>query len=113
MSRSRGVPICNTLLSGARCDCGRILTYLQPVDEAGRALGPPAPLRPHCRTCHQDGHAGCSRCGACMAASGRGSRLRSEQYGVDATRADRSYCSNACRQEAYRRRRRERGQITS
>ncbi len=42
----------------------------------------------HCGICHSDRHNACTGCGNCMAR----------------TRSDRAYCSNACRQRAYRRR---------
>jgi hypothetical protein len=51
---------------------------------------------PHCPTCHLSAHAWCHECGLGLA------DLRYNSQAV--TRVDRSYCSNACRQRAYRQR---------
>jgi hypothetical protein len=61
---------------------------------------------PHCVTCHGEWHFACEGCGACLpewippgipkwTATGRGNRI------------DRRYCSPACRQRAYRKRKAE------
>ena len=52
----------------------------------------------HCHSCHSDRHRACMECGACLPPSGGMSHGRCE------TRVDRDYCSNACRQRAYRKR---------
>jgi hypothetical protein len=51
---------------------------------------------PHCPTCHTPTHVWCHECGDSL------EELRDGSQGV--TRVDRCYCSNACRQRAYRRR---------
>jgi hypothetical protein len=51
---------------------------------------------PHCTSCHEEGHNACRACGGCLAQSG-------DLY-FNGTRIDRAYCSNACRQRAYRER---------
>ena len=51
---------------------------------------------PHCPICHAPNHVACHECG---------DDLRYASQAV--TRVDRSYCSNACRQRAYRRRTKE------
>jgi hypothetical protein len=48
----------------------------------------------------------CEDCGERLPESGPGSRLMARLRGIPAIRADARYCSNACRQRAYRRRRR-------
>jgi hypothetical protein len=56
---------------------------------------------PHCCRCHVPTHSACKGCGTCLPDSRR--------YTSRAvTRVDREYCSNACRQRAYRRRTTER-----
>jgi ferredoxin len=60
---------------------------------------------PRCARCHGLFHKACAECGACMDAAGY---PWERDYGsLNDTRADRAYCSNACRQRAYRRRRTE------
>jgi hypothetical protein len=54
---------------------------------------------PHCTTCHEWTHYACEECGACLP------RTRHLWPGVGETRSDRLCCSNACRQRAYRERR--------
>jgi ferredoxin len=64
----------------------------------------------HCVTCHSNDHNACDECGACLGASGLGNRrwFGGEYMGGGCeTRSDRYFCSNACRQRAYRRRRSE------
>lgn len=54
---------------------------------------------PHCATCHSNNHNACRGCGKCLPDSFPGfHRWRG------GCRSDKRYCSNACRQRAYRRR---------
>lgn len=55
---------------------------------------------PHCLTCHSGKHYACLQCGRCLPASGFGA------FTGDRVRRDRLTCSPACRQKAYRARRR-------
>lgn len=65
---------------------------------------------PHCTTCHRNDHNACVQCGACMPARADWGLYKDRRdivrvtYGV---RADKLYCSNSCRQRAYRRRKAE------
>lgn len=54
---------------------------------------------PHCPICHLPAHAACHECGVTFQSGRYGSRA--------VTRVDRCFCSNACRQAAYRRRRKD------
>ncbi len=59
----------------------------------------------HCASCHSTDHNACEECGVCLGASGVGNwaYLGNVKYGPGVeTRRDRAYCSNACRQRAYR-----------
>jgi len=75
----------------------------------------------HCQTCHSHEHNACEECGVCLGDSGElnrrwacgtyfdpqmGGRYPRNHRGCE-TRSDRHYCSSACRQRAYRRRRAE------
>jgi hypothetical protein len=53
-------------------------------------------------------HNRCLQCGTCLPPSGPFSHRHARHYGTEATRANRRYCSNACRQAAYRQRHRDR-----
>lgn len=62
---------------------------------------------PHCATCHAWTHYACDQCGGCLPDLGDG--LRASYNGVKGQAyANRRYCSNACRQRAYRARRDDR-----
>jgi len=61
-----------------------------------RADGRRKPLGPHCATCHSKDHNACRQCGRCFA--------KWSPWESEGGRIDRSYCSNACRQRAYRQR---------
>lgn len=51
----------------------------------------------HCTACHAHSHQACEACGQCLP------EWRSrKQYSDRGRRGDRRYCSNACRQRAYR-----------
>ena len=75
--------------------CERAPAYYQPLDRNGEDVGKPKPLGAHCTTCHSGEHNACQGCGACL------SRWAPVAGFV---RSDKRYCSNACRQRAYRRR---------
>src|SRR3990170_1290730 len=55
----------------------------------------------HCYSCHESDHSSCVICGTCMTA---GRRILGEYAYYHWHRADRLYCSGACRQKAYRQR---------
>jgi len=73
-----------------RCSCGELV-------EAARQWSP------HCSTCHSGKHYACVQCGRCLPASGIGTLTK---FGEPRVRIYRNYCSSACRQKAYRARRR-------
>jgi hypothetical protein len=54
---------------------------------------------PHCFTCHSSDHNACIVCQRCIATGRRFGEWHYRQH-----RVDRLYCSNACRQRAYRQR---------
>lgn len=83
------------------CECGAWMPMWQAVDGDGQAVGDAKPLGMHCLTCHSDRHNACVDCGACLPdwAPSFG-KLPWERY----QRRDARYCSNACRQRAYRKR---------
>jgi MYND finger len=57
----------------------------------------------HCTSCHSPTHNACAGCGACL-----GKRLtgysNDDFHDYVNYRVDRTYCSNACKQRAYRKR---------
>ena len=63
---------------------------------------------PHCVNCHRNDHQACFQCGECMPTVADWSMYSSPsdlgtrrvRYGE--MRIDQKYCSNACRQKAYR-----------
>ena len=66
---------------------------------------------PHCTTCHSEEHNACLECGKCMGTVADWvfySDWRDLPHiRRGETRSDRFYCSDACRQRAYRKRKRE------
>jgi hypothetical protein len=63
---------------------------------------------PHCTTCHKEWHFACEVCGKCLPGWIPPSPSHQWRAGDRRVRIDRRTCSNACRQKAYRARRRER-----
>lgn len=61
------------------------------------------PLGPHCTTCHSGGHNACCCCGSCLSECPPFAKWMIP----GAVRIDRRYCSSACRQRDYRRRKQE------
>jgi hypothetical protein len=59
----------------------------------------------HCTTCHGP-HNACADCGACLGERYTGEYSALNHYSEYVNyRVDRAYCSNACKQRAYRKRR--------
>ena len=83
------------------CPCGTSFPWVQPLDEQGQRGGRPHPITHHCTQCHSKDHSACLQCGRCdpKEIDARRRYKSHIQY-----RADRLYCSNSCRQKAYRRR---------
>lgn len=75
------------------CACGKPMRLERP--------GKPSWYGQHCITCHEYQHSACRGCGVCLPKSRSwvDGRTRGARY-------DRVFCSNACRQKAYRAKRR-------
>lgn len=83
--------------------CGRWHPYGQYLDAAGNPVGRLKHIGPHCSSCHSDRHNACVVCGQCLPPWRPGVGPHWEK--LEAARIDARYCSSACRQRAYRRRR--------
>jgi len=79
-----------TWIIHGRCrGCGKVLAIFQGCD------GMRKPFLPHCSTCHSGEHNACQGCGKCLP------KFRAF-WRSEAARIDRRFCSNVCRQKAYR-----------
>lgn len=78
--------------------CGRRISYGRDVVN-GQPVGQFTRMGPHCTTCHSYRHNACQECGACLPDWRMWKPWRER-----AQRLDAQYCSNACRQKAYRKR---------
>ena len=81
---------------------GEVVTAKSPV---GSVTASGAFLWHRCSGCGSVGHRACEVCRGCLPPTGLGSRSRARLRGSESVRADRRFCSDACRQRAYRRRR--------
>lgn len=91
---------CNTVIRiwKERCPgCDGTLAFARLAD--GRVK----PLGVHCITCHSRRHSACTTCGSCLP---EWAPIRKWPDGRPCPRWDKRYCSPACRQKAYRRRKR-------
>jgi hypothetical protein len=70
-------------------------------EQDGQPAGKVKLFMPHCCTCRNRDHNSCVGCGACLPS------WRRWKGGQRSQRLDARYCSNACRQRAYRRRQAE------
>jgi hypothetical protein len=93
----------NGVFWNARCTrCGvRVDVLSDGMTDEGTPSGRLRPAAPHCCTCRTHGdHNSCLTCGKCLS---RWIPFGSRFYG--GARLDKRYCSDACRQRAYRKRR--------
>jgi hypothetical protein len=84
------------------CDCGANVAMYQRVDASGEPADDAKPLGFHCLTCHGRWHNACLVCGACLP-DWKPTGIPDWPW-EERRRSDARYCSNACRQRAYRKR---------
>ena len=98
-TNSRNEAVIYTAPTG--CACGALVLIYQGVDHDAQAVGEAKPLGLHCLTCHSRNHNACVGCGACLPDWSPLPPLFPDE---PRRRLDARYCSNACRQRAYRKR---------